>query len=538
MKTLPDHRVFRSSLIQALFFFALAALASLTVPLMVAVLFGRVIPQAENGLLAPVAAALLAAGLMRSCLHLAGLRELLRRGVEAADQAGRASWAFVATLPLTVLQRAAAGEIAAEGEAAAEAARRRHEFLQAVLPAVCVAAANLGLMMVLDPLSGGAAGFLAAVVVGGAVAFRRGGRAALYRHFEETGRRAARMEEAFREFARIRLLGGEPGMLGRWEADSARLNRLAARIGKTGAGTQAVLAGTIALCSALAFICSSRTDLPVELFLAFFAAFGAYAASLRVIASAWPVRLDALTLEHHAARLRQSASARPKRTVEELSGRIAAENLDFRHASSSARILRHCSFEISSGEFVVISGASGSGKSTLLKILLGFAEPTAGEIRVDGLSFDELDLEGYRSRLGLVTQNMAMSPGSLWQNIAGSGRLSLDEAWSAAERAGLADEIRALPMQMHTLAGEGGRNFSCGQRQRFLLARALARHPDLLLLDEPAAGLDLRTTTAMWNVLRNLRMTRILFVRRALPSMADRYLSLEDGRLRPGSPAA
>jgi ABC-type bacteriocin/lantibiotic exporter with double-glycine peptidase domain len=536
VKSMSGHGFSRPSLALALFHFGLAGLASLAVPLLIAVLFDRVVPQAEAGLLPPVAAALLTAAMMRGFLNLAGFRELLRRGVETADRAGRSAWAGVASLPLAFLRRATASEIATEAEAAAEAARRRHEFLQSVLPAALVAAANFGLMIVLEPFTAWIAGGLAAAVTGGAVMFRRRGRAALFRHFEETGRRAARMAEAFRGFARIRLAGGEPAVLRRWQEDSERLNRLTARIGRTGAGAQAVLAGAFALCCALVFACSFRADLPVGRFLAFFSAFGAFAAALRVIAAAWPDRLDALTLEHHAARLRQSASGRPGRKLEGLAGNIGAGALCFRYAPASPRVLQDCSFEIRAGEFVAISGCSGSGKSTLLKLLLGFVDPEAGEIRIDGNRLRDLDPDSVRARTGLVTQDMVLFPGSLWKNIAGGGRLSLAEAWHAAERAGLAEEIRALPMQMHTLAGDEGRNFSSGERRRLVLARALARNPSILLLDEPAGGLDHRSKTRMWKTLGSLKMTRILFARNPLPAGADRYLTLEEGRIHSSRP--
>jgi ATP-binding cassette subfamily C protein len=181
---------------------------------------------------------------------------------------------------------------------------------------------------------------------------------------------------------------------------------------------------------------------------------------------------------------------------------------------------------------VVISADSGAGKSTFLRLLLGFEKPECGEIRFDGHRLSELDLASLRSRIGVVLQNPFLSQGSIFQNIAAGDDLSLDEAWRAAERAGMAAEIRALPMGMHSLVGAHGANFPAGQRRRIALARALARRSDILLLDEPTNGLDLRTRQQIWAALDGLRLTRIIVSHDAEPGSADRILRLENGRLR------
>ncbi len=116
-----------------------------------------------------------------------------------------------------------------------------------------------------------------------------------------------------------------------------------------------------------------------------------------------------------------------------------------------------------------------------------------------------LDPGAVRAQMGVVLQNPPLSAGDIFQNIAGAAELSLDDAWHAAGLAGLADEIRALPMQMHTVVSEGGANFSTGQRQRMVLARALARSPRILLLDEPTGSLE---NFAQTTILESLRRPR------------------------------
>ena len=195
-------------------------------------------------------------------------------------------------------------------------------------------------------------------------------------------------------------------------------------------------------------------------------------------------------------------------------------------------MLNALSFRIEPGEFVAFVGSSGSGKSTLLRLLLGFERPDSGAISYDGRGLTTLDPQAVRRQLGVVLQDGRLLTGDMGSNILGATGLGLDKAWKAAELAGIADEIRAMPMGMHTQLANNGSGLSGGQRQRILLARALVHQPRILLLDEATSALDDRTQAAVAGRLEHMGATRIVIAHRLSTMMqADRIFVLESGRI-------
>lgn len=184
------------------------------------------------------------------------------------------------------------------------------------------------------------------------------------------------------------------------------------------------------------------------------------------------------------------------------------------------------------GEFIAIVGPSGSGKSTLLRLLLGFECPKSGKIYYDGQDLAGLNVHAVRRQLGVVLQNGRLMSASIFENIASGALITIDEAWSAARMAGLADDVAAMPMGMHTVVSEGGSNFSGGQRQRLLIARALVLKPRILLFDEATSALDNKTQAIVSQSLRQLQVTRIAIAHRlSTIQNADRIYVLRDGKV-------
>jgi NHLM bacteriocin system ABC transporter ATP-binding protein len=193
-------------------------------------------------------------------------------------------------------------------------------------------------------------------------------------------------------------------------------------------------------------------------------------------------------------------------------------------------ILRDVSFSIPAGAFVAVVGPSGAGKSTLLRLMLGFDVPWEGEVMLDGRSLNGLDLEAVRRQMGTVIQGARVTAGSLLTNIVGSLPIGADEAWKAAELAGVAPDIRAMPMGMATVVPEGGTGFSGGQLQRILLARALVRRPRILLLDEATSQLDNTTQRIVTDNLAELGVTRVVVAHRLTTIRhADHIVVLDKG---------
>ena len=195
-------------------------------------------------------------------------------------------------------------------------------------------------------------------------------------------------------------------------------------------------------------------------------------------------------------------------------------------------MLRDLSISIRAGEFVALVGASGCGKSTLFRLLLGFEKLESGAIHFDGRDLAGMNLQSVRRQIGVVLQNGQLQTGDIFQNIAGARLVTLDDAWEAARMAGLDEDIRAMPMGMHTVISEGGGGLSGGQRQRLMIARAIATRPRILLFDEATSALDNQTQAQVSRSLESLRTTRIVIAHRLSTIIkADRIYVLDGGRV-------
>ena len=216
----------------------------------------------------------------------------------------------------------------------------------------------------------------------------------------------------------------------------------------------------------------------------------------------------------------------------ELRGRIHMDHVSFSYDPEGPPTISDLSLEVRPGEFVAIVGPSGAGKSTLFRLLLGFDAPSSGEIHYDGQDLRTLDLGALRRQISTVLQNGRVFSGSIQMNIAGAAQLTQDEIWEAAAKAGLAEDIEAMPMGMFTYVAEGGVTLSGGQRQRLLISRALSTRPAILLFDEATSALDNRTQALVMHSLEEVSATRVVIAQRlSTVRAADRIYVLEDGRV-------
>lgn len=225
--------------------------------------------------------------------------------------------------------------------------------------------------------------------------------------------------------------------------------------------------------------------------------------------------------------------AEGKQVISRLSGNIELNNVSFRYSENMPLVIDDLSLKIRAGQYVAIVGETGCGKSTLMRILLGFEKPQKGAVYYDGKDLNSVDLRSLRRKIGVVLQNGKLFQGDIYSNIVISApHLSLDDAWDAAEMAGIADDIRKMPMGMHTIISEGSGGVSGGQRQRLMIARAIAPKPKILMFDEATSALDNITQKTVSDSLDKLKCTRIVIAHRlSTIRQCDRIIYLEKGKI-------
>jgi NHLM bacteriocin system ABC transporter ATP-binding protein len=216
-----------------------------------------------------------------------------------------------------------------------------------------------------------------------------------------------------------------------------------------------------------------------------------------------------------------------------LSGRISLEHVEFRYSNDTPPILNDLNLHIREGEYIAIVGESGSGKTTITRLLLGFEKPQHGAVYYDGENLNNLDLAFVRQQIGVVLQSGKLFTGNIYTNIAIScPGLSEEDAWKAAAMAGIADDIKAMPLGMYTVISEGTGTISGGQKQRLLIARVIAQNPSVLILDEATSSLDNITQKKVTDALATMNCTRIVIAHRlSTIKGCDRIVVLDQGKI-------
>jgi ATP-binding cassette subfamily C protein len=515
-----------------------AALLGLLAPVATAWLIDHAIPAAARSPIAAVIGGLAVAGIAGALLEVLRTLAILRFEARTAVAMQAAIVDRVVSAPVRFFRAYASGDLALRMGAVNTVQRT---LIGAALGAVVTSAflvANAALMVRYSAaLSGGALVVVAAAVAAstilGLARLKVGARIEAL-----DGRLAAFTYEMFSGIAKLRAGAAEGRAFERWYARYAEY-RDADAAGARIANREAIVMSLLqplatALVLALAWrLSKGPAALSAGEFVAFHAALFGLLGAVQSLAGA---ALAVANLKPAWDRARPILDALPEDATHDAAhheprGAISLEGVSFAYPGGP-EVLSGIDLEIRAGEFVALVGASGSGKSTLLRLLLGFEPPSRGTVRYDGEDLAGLDAPWLRRRIGTVLQGGKLWPGDLHTNIAGAASATLDEAWEAARRAGLAADIEAMPMGMYTMVGEGLSTLSGGQRQRVLIARALVAAPRILLLDEATSALDNLSQASVLESLAGLGATRVVIAHR-LDTVrgADRIVVLDRGRI-------
>ncbi len=216
-----------------------------------------------------------------------------------------------------------------------------------------------------------------------------------------------------------------------------------------------------------------------------------------------------------------------------LAGPVEVRNVSFRFTDEGQFVLHDVSFRIESGQKVALVGETGSGKTTLARLLLGLYKPTKGAVMFNGRDLETLNRRSVRRHIGLVSQDVPVFHGSVYMNIAfHNPTMREEDVIAAAQMACIEEDICAMPMGYDTNISEEGSDLSGGQRQRIAIARALAVHPDLLLLDEATNSLDAQTEARISTNISKLKCTRLVISHHLTTIRdADRIIVLNKGTI-------
>ena len=515
-------------------------LLGMVTPMATGMLFDTVIPGAERGQLLQLTLALLAGAFAAAMFEITRGFAMLRAEGKIDSAVQSAVWDRLLRLPAPFFRDYSAGDLAMRANGI-NAIRRvlSGNTLHALLSAV-FAVFNLFLLFFYNSklaLLG-----IALVVV--AILFSTAGSLLSLRHSRKLadieGRISGLVFQLLGSIAKLRTTGAESRAYCNWAMLFARQQEhefKAAMVKNAMAAFNSVYptVANIAIFLAIALFLGEDKTFSTGAFLAFNAAFGGFMGAMLGATAVLTTVLGIVPIYERAKPILQTPPEinESKAHPGQLNGAIEVSHLNFSYAADGPQILTDISLNIAPGEFIALVGSSGSGKSTLLRLLLGFEIPSSGSIYFDQQDISGIDLGALRRQLGVVLQNGQLMSGDIFSNIVGAGAtLTIDDAWNAATQAGIADDIRAMPMGMHTVVSDGGGTLSGGQRQRLLIARAIVNRPRVLFFDEATSALDNRAQEMVSASLENLRATRIVIAHRLSTIVnADRIFVMDGGKL-------
>lgn len=509
----------RSDLATVAFMGIAIGLLGVITPLATGFLFDTIIPSANRSQLWQMSLALLVSAIAIALFQVTQSVALLRFEGQMDANLQAAVWDRLLSLPVAFFRQYTAGDL---GERAMGINAIRQALSGTTISSILAgifSVFSFGLLFYYSPsLAYLATGLvLIAVVVTTAAGY-------LQVRFERElvalqGKISGLVLQLINGITKFRVAGSEGRAFVYWAGRFSRQKQLAYRT-RTIANNLTVFNAAYPVLTSMAifaaFASNDTAQLSTGQFLGFTAAFSQFLFAALQVSTAIISVLAIVPMYERAKPIFQTLpeTDETKASPGELSGAIEVSHLSFRYKENGPLILKDVSLQIRPGQFIALVGSSGSGKSTLFRLLLGFETPEAGAIYYDGQDLSALDIREVRRQMGVVLQNGRLLTGSIYENIVGSSLLTIEDAWQAARRSGLDEDIKRMPMGMHTLVSEGGGTLSGGQRQRLLIARAIVNQPRILFFDEATSALDNRTQAIVSESLEKLEATRIVIAHR------------------------
>ncbi|MGA5895562.1 NHLP bacteriocin export ABC transporter permease/ATPase subunit [Streptomyces venetus] len=506
------------------------------VPIATGKVLGEFVPKAQTDLIVQVCLAVMLSSVVSAAFMLLQNMTILRLEGRIEATLQPAVWDRLLRLPTKFFTERSTGELASAAMGISSIRRLLAGVGPTVAQSVTVGAMNLGLLLWFSvPMAMAAIGMLvviAAVFLGLGLWQVRWQR----RLVVLSNKLNNQAFQTLRGLPKLRVAAAENYAYAAWASEFARSRELQQKVGRIKNLTTVLGAVYLPLCTLLMFMLlagPARGSMSAAAFLTFNTSVTMVLTSVTQLTGSFVSAVAALPLFEEirpvldATPEVRTASTRPG----PLSGGIEARRLSFRYSDDGPLVLDDVSFEVRPGEFVAIVGPSGCGKSTLLRLLIGFDRPLSGSVLYDGQDLAALDQSAVRRQCGVVLQHAQPFTGSILDVICGTEPYTPEEAMAAAEMAGLAEDIKRMPMGLHTIVSGSGA-VSGGQRQRLMIAQALIRRPRILFFDEATSALDNETQRTVIESTKALNASRIVIAHRLSTVLdADRVVVMEDGKV-------
>jgi NHLM bacteriocin system ABC transporter ATP-binding protein len=511
---------------------------SMVTPIVSGTIFNNIIPEAARSQLSQIVMALFACAIATALFNLTRALALLRVESRMDARVQAALWDRLLNLPTAFFRQFTAGELAVRANGIST--------IRQILSGVTITSIfsgifslfNFGLLFHYDTeLAWWATGLTVL-----ALAVTLACSAAQLRHQRQINKYQSWLSGKVLQFItglpKLRVAGAESKAFALWARSFSEQRKLQFKARQTGIvlSTFNAIFPLLSSMTLFAVMILVKEDVAMATgdFIAFNAALGSFTASMLSMTGAFTAVMKVIPIYEQSRPILETLPEvdTTKALPNPLTGDIEVKHVSFRYEADGPLILDDISIQARAGEFIALVGPSGSGKSSLLRLLLGFEEPEAGSIYYDGQDLSGLDVQAVRRQMGVVLQNGRLMSGDLFTNITGSTMATLDDAWEAARMAGFDEDVKQMPMGMHTVITEGGTTLSGGQRQRLMIARAIVNRPRILFFDEATSALDNRTQQIVSQSLDRLQATRIVVAHRLSTILnADRIYVIDRGRV-------